>query len=116
MLAQRANVPTAIVWIVYFGLLTAMDKRRREPHIPHILGVLNLTPDSFSDGGKFCTEKGEIDVLSAINASIEMFEHGAYAIDIGGDSTRLGSKRVGLEVEEARIMDVVRELKQRGFA
>ena len=54
--------------------------------IPNIMGVLNLTPDSFSDGGKFNSKK------KGINHAIGLFNCGANLIDIGGESTRPGSK------------------------
>ena len=54
--------------------------------IPNILGVLNLTPDSFSDGGKFNSKK------KGINHAINLLTSGANLIDIGGESTRPGSK------------------------
>ena len=56
--------------------------------IPNILGVLNLTPDSFSDGGKFNTKK------KGINHAINLLNSGANLIDIGGESTRPGSKQL----------------------
>ena len=56
--------------------------------IPNIMGVLNLTPDSFSDGGRFNTTK------KGINRTNNLFELGAKIIDIGGESTRPGSKEV----------------------
>ena len=54
--------------------------------IPNIMGVLNLTPDSFSDGGKFNTS------TKGIKHALQMFKSGANIIDIGGESTRPGSK------------------------
>ena len=65
--------------------------------IPNIMGILNLTPDSFSDGGKFNNkDKG-------IKKAIEMFNSGAKIIDIGGESTRPGSKSVNTKTEWIRI-------------
>ena len=60
--------------------------------IPNILGVLNLTPDSFSDGGKFNTKK------KGINHAIKLYKEGADLIDVGGESTRPGSKEVNLSL------------------
>ena len=56
--------------------------------IPNILGVLNLTPDSFSDGGKFNTKK------KGIEQAFNLFNSGANLIDIGGESTKPGSKKL----------------------
>ncbi len=70
--------------------------------IPNIMGVLNLTPDSFSDGGKFNTgNKG-------LKHALEMFSSGANIIDIGGESTRPGSKAVENKVEWKRIEKIIK--------
>ena len=70
--------------------------------IPNILGVLNLTPDSFSDGGKFNTKK------KGINHAIKLYKEGADLIDVGGESTRPGSKEVNKEDEWNRINDILK--------
>ena len=64
--------------------------------IPNIMGVLNLTPDSFSDGGKFNKK-------IRIKSCIEMFNSGANIIDVGGESTRPGSKAINEKLEWKRI-------------
>ncbi len=70
--------------------------------IPNIMGVLNLTPDSFSDGGKFNTgNKGS-------KHALEMFNSGANIIDIGGESTRPGSKAVASKTEWKRIEKMIK--------
>ena len=70
--------------------------------IPNIMGILNLTPDSFSDGGKFDTKsKGS-------KHALEMFQSGANIIDIGGESTRPGSKSVDKNLEWKRIEKILR--------
>jgi len=69
--------------------------------IPNIMGVLNLTPDSFSDGGKFNTSK------KGLKHALEMFSSGANIIDIGGESTRPGSKSVDNEIEWKRIEKII---------
>ena len=70
--------------------------------IPNIMGVLNLTPDSFSDGGKFNkTSKG-------IKHAFEMIRDGANLIDVGGESTRPGSKTVNSKKEWKRIYRILR--------
>jgi dihydropteroate synthase len=69
--------------------------------IPNIMGVLNLTPDSFSDGGKFNTrDKG-------IKHALEMFKSGANIIDVGGESTRPGSKTINTKLEWTRIHKIL---------
>ena len=65
--------------------------------IPNIMGVLNLTPDSFSDGGKFNKKN------KGINHASDLFKFGADIIDIGGESTRPGSKAVSFKKEWSRI-------------
>tara|TARA_B110000438_G_scaffold243436_1_gene243463 strand:+ start:519 stop:1571 length:1053 start_codon:yes stop_codon:yes gene_type:complete len=64
---------------------------------PNIMGVLNLTPDSFSDGGKFINRN------RGTKHAFEMFESGANIIDVGGESTRPGSKDVNVKLEWNRI-------------
>lgn len=73
---------------------------------PLIMGILNITPDSFSDGGKYFNED------RAYKHAIEMMESGADIIDIGGESTRPGSKRVSIEEEWQRISGVIEKLLQ----
>ena len=71
------------------------------------MGILNVTPDSFSDGGKY--PSGE----AAVRRGIEMQEEGARIIDVGGESTRPGSRPVSEKEEIARAVPVVRELARR---
>ncbi|HEY7577348.1 MAG TPA: dihydropteroate synthase [Acetobacteraceae bacterium] len=72
------------------------------------MGVLNVTPDSFSDGGDF------LDPEVAVAAALEMFADGADIIDVGGESTRPRSRPTPPEVEQARILPVVRRLVAAG--
>ena len=72
--------------------------------IPNIMGVLNLTPDSFSDGGKFNSKK------KGINHAISLFNCGANLIDIGGESTRPGSKLIKENLEWQRIEKILKSL------
>ena len=87
--------------------LTLMTSHRR-PFASHnlsrplIMGVVNVTPDSFSDGGDYA-ERGE-----AVSHVFKLIEAGADIIDIGGESTRPGSTGVGVEEECARILPVVK--------
>lgn len=69
-----------------------------------VFGILNVTPDSFSDGGRW------VDTSAAIEHALAMVEAGAYAIDVGGESTRPGAQRIPAEVELERVLPVVREL------
>ena len=71
---------------------------------PLIMGILNVTPDSFSDGGKY------VDTRDAVARGLEMVEEGADIIDIGGESTRPGSQRVDAIEQKRRILDVISAL------
>lgn len=71
---------------------------------PLIMGILNVTPDSFSDGGKFFGRE------AGLRHALEMLEAGADIIDIGGESTRPGSEPVSLEEEWKRIAPVIAHL------
>lgn len=69
-----------------------------------VMGILNVTPDSFSDGGKFDT------IEHAIEQALEMAAEGADLIDIGGESTRPGHDAVPLELELSRVLPVIEAL------
>lgn len=73
----------------------------------YIMGVLNVTPDSFYDGGRF------IGKPQAIRRAIELQRQGADIIDIGGESTRPGSDSVSLDEELSRVIPVVKEVSKR---
>ncbi|RJQ88549.1 dihydropteroate synthase [Amycolatopsis panacis] len=74
------------------------------------MGVLNVTPDSFSDGGRY------LDLDQALDHAREMWARGADLIDVGGESTRPGASRVDADVEAARILPVIRQLASEGIA
>ena len=74
---------------------------------PSIMGILNLTPDSFSDGGKFNTKKKSLIQLKKIIKS------GADIVDVGGESTRPGSKTINPLIEWKRIQSVVKYFKKK---
>lgn len=71
------------------------------------MGILNLTPDSFSDGARF----NQFD--AALAHALDLFEQGAGYIDIGGESTRPGATAVTLEAELARVMPVLKAVRER---
>ena len=77
--------------------------------IPIIMGILNLTPDSFSDGGSYPTPE------DAIARGLQMVEEGALIIDVGGESARPGATPVTEEEECARVLDVVKALASKGI-
>ena len=72
-----------------------------------VMGVLNVTPDSFSDGGQFFSAK------RAIRRALEMERAGADLIDVGGESTRPGSFGISAEEELRRVLPVLKGLKGR---
>lgn len=74
-----------------------------------VMGILNVTPDSFSDGGRHDTHE------AAIDHALLLAAQGADLIDVGGESTRPGSVRVDPEQERRRILPVIRELAQAGI-
>lgn len=73
---------------------------------PHVMGILNVTPDSFSDGGKH----NQLD--HAVEHALSMIEQGATIIDIGGESTRPGASEVAIEEEIRRVVPVVEVLSR----
>jgi dihydropteroate synthase len=73
----------------------------------HVMGILNVTPDSFSDGGQF------VAVEDAVSRAAEMLSEGASIIDIGGESTRPGADPVSLDEEKDRVLPVVEALVDR---
>lgn len=88
-----------------------MKLRVRETELdlsyPQVMGILNMTPDSFSDGGQHNT------LIEAITHANEMINMGATIIDVGGESTRPGAVEVSTEEELERVIPVVEALAQR---
>ena len=80
------------------------------PSRPRVMGVLNITPDSFSDGGEF------VSLDDAIQRGVELTNAGAQLIDVGGESTRPGAERVPIRQEQLRVLPVIRGLVDRGIA
>ena len=74
---------------------------------PAVMGILNITPDSFSDGGRF------VDPAAALAHAERLLAEGADAIDVGGESTRPGATPVAAEEEAARVVPVLAELARR---
>ena len=78
-------------------------------HPPVIMGILNVTPDSFSDGGQFA------DLPDALERAEFMSAEGATIIDVGGESTRPGAERISVETELTRVIPVIEQLSARGM-
>ncbi len=75
-----------------------------------VMGILNVTPDSFSDGGEF------LDVDAAVAHGLALFGEGADLVDVGGESTRPGAQRASVETELDRVVPVIRQLSAAGVA
>ncbi len=81
------------------------ERRLEFSRLPLVMGIINVTPDSFSDGGQFA------DTQSAIDHALRLAAEGADILDIGGESSRPYSQRVDLETELARVIPVIRAIK-----
>jgi dihydropteroate synthase len=86
---------------------TTLDLEKLNTSHPQIMGIVNVTPDSFSDGGKFNT------VDSALNQVERMIAQGVDIIDVGGESTRPGAEIVTVKDELSRVIPVLKAIKQR---
>ena len=74
---------------------------------PLIMGILNVTPDSFSDGGRHAAAD------AAIRHGLEMTASGADIVDVGGESTHPGASRIGAREQKSRVLDVIAGLRER---
>ena len=106
---QVKKLPRQLRKKIYFDLKKITSTKKsfcnlKFNSIPNILGILNLTPDSFSDGGKFNKKD------KAIKQAINLFKSGASIIDIGGESTRPGSKTITENLEWSRIHKILKIL------
>ncbi|MFM8771348.1 MAG: dihydropteroate synthase [Candidatus Kapaibacterium sp.] len=75
--------------------------------LPRIMGIVNVTPDSFSDGGQFTS------AASAIEHALRLADEGAHILDIGGESTRPGAEPVSLATELERVIPVIEGIRER---
>lgn len=76
---------------------------------PHVMGIVNVTPDSFSDGGTLY-EAEQLSIDNAIRRALQMVDDGATFIDVGGESTRPGATPVTLQEEMDRVLPVIERL------
>jgi dihydropteroate synthase len=104
---RGAAPPPPVSWVLRTRTLSTADHTL-------IMGVVNVTPDSFSDGGAFSEPDGELDLEAAVRHGLQLWEAGADLIDVGGESTRPGSRGVEPAVELKRILAVVTELATAG--
>jgi len=75
--------------------------------VPLVMGILNVTPDSFSDGGV------HFDHAKAVHAAMQMEADGAAVIDVGGESTRPGAEPIAAQVEIDRVVPIVKQIRER---
>ncbi|MCH2186196.1 dihydropteroate synthase [Myxococcota bacterium] len=75
-----------------------------------LMGVVNVTPDSFSDGGQFVGGAGDVDCSGVVRHAQQLVQEGAHAVDVGGESTRPGAAPVPLEVEERRVVPAIERI------
>lgn len=94
---RPSGAPDAGGWALRRGVL-ALDR-------PVVMGILNVTPDSFSDGGRF------LDPADAVARARRMVEEGADLVDVGGESTRPGAPPVSADEEAARVVPVIRAVR-----
>ena len=83
------------------------DRTLRIGQRPLVMGIVNVTPDSFSDGGNY------FDPAAAVGHALRLVHEGADVLDIGGESTRPGSTRVAPDVEQERVLPVIETLAAR---
>jgi dihydropteroate synthase len=111
-LADRFDDDLSVQWERLTTPRAALELGSRTIRLdqPQVMGIVNATPDSFSDGGQFA------DALSAAEAGARMAEAGAAIVDVGGESTRPGAKPVWEGDEIERVVPVIRQLASSGVA
>lgn len=95
-------------------LAAAVRAATAPPGPARLMGIVNVTPDSFSDGGVWLDDR--LDGARAIEQGLRLIEEGAELIDVGGESTRPGAEPIPAELELARVLPVIRALAQDGRA
>jgi len=96
-------------WSIYTAVMNALqlsDGRTLDLDRPLIMGILNVTPDSFSDGGRW------VEPEAAVRHGLMMARQGADVIDVGGESTRPGAKRVAGDEQKRRVIAVIELLRK----
>src|SRR6267143_5091773 len=89
------------------SLLLPRGRRLSLGRTPGVIGILNVTPDSFSDGGVHFEQS------KAVHAALQMEEDGAAIVDVGGESTRPGSEPLAAQVEIDRVVPVIEQIRRR---
>jgi dihydropteroate synthase len=111
-LEGRFDEDLATQWAMLTGVRKPLQLGDRTVRLdqPQVMGILNTTPDSFSDGGRFA-EAG-----SAVEAGVHMASEGAAILDVGGESTRPGAQQVWAQDEIARVQPIIERLSSSGAA
>jgi len=110
-IAALRRAPPSLASEIVNALAGATARAATLPYLPVgrrtiLMGVLNVTPDSFSDGGRFT------DVKTAVRHALRLAEEGAEILDVGGESTRPGALPVGLREELGRVLPVLEALRE----
>jgi dihydropteroate synthase len=111
-LEGRFDEDLATQWAMLTGVRKPLQLGDRTVRLdqPQVMGILNTTPDSFSDGGRFA------EVGTAVEAGVHMASEGAAILDVGGESTRPGAQQVWAQDEIARVQPVIERLSSSGAA
>jgi dihydropteroate synthase len=111
-LEQRFDDDLAAQWAMLTGSRQPLQLGERIVRLdqPQVMGILNATPDSFSDGGRFSEPN------AAVEAGFQMASDGAAILDVGGESTRPGAQQVWADDEIARIQPIIARLSGSGAA
>jgi len=111
-LEKRLDGELAAQWTALTGARAPLQLGERVVRLdqPQVMGIVNVTPDSFSDGGRFA------EASTAIEAGVDMSSQGAAILDIGGESTRPGAKPVWAQDEIDRVQPVIERLAAGGAA
>src|SRR3989442_1484233 len=104
---EQQRSPTSSFIIHHSSLQLPRGRELTLGAAPLVMGILNVTPDSFSDGGV------HFDHAKAVHAAMQMEADGAAVIDIGGESTRPGAEPIAAQVEIDRVLPVIRQIRER---
>ncbi len=104
---MRITAPCRLLAYTFSMQLQIPDRPSLSLDQPRLMGILNVTPDSFSDGGRF------VDTSAAVQQGLAMAAAGAAVLDVGGESTRPGAERLSVDEQISRVQPVIRMLRER---
>jgi dihydropteroate synthase len=107
---KRSSISSRSVFMVKSQRLFSFGKRVLDLSVPQVMGILNITPDSFSDGGELLIN-GKPDLSRVLARAEAMVEAGASLLDIGGESTRPGAMAASCQEELDRVLPVLEALQ-----